>query len=418
MASNKLISGLAALAIGLSPASPALANAGDFVAGAIIGGIIGSAATQKKRRSHRVHSTQEGRQIQSSLNYFGFNAGYVDGALGRRSRAAISSYQAYMGYTPTGYLNPFEQNILLTSYQRAMVGGYGVNQVISTSPDGRRGLLVAYREEITGGAGQGATFANTQPEPVEQQQEEEVTTTTTSTSALPSFLGEAQQQSLASHCNKVSLLTNSNGGFTKASAITDANFALNEQFCLARTYAIADGEELISNVQGVAPAQITQQCEAFGPVLKDYVAEMSLQPMNDVIKNVSGFVLSTGMSPAQLAGTAKICLSVGYRTDNMDVAIGSGLLLVALGDKVYAELMGHHLSQGFGASRRIDLAMDWYAAGLDAAENGATAAFAPSQPGRTELIRAAAYQVSSGSSSLSKPENPQAASLPVFKVDN
>ena len=35
-----------------------------------------------------------------------------------------------------------------------------------------------------------------------------------------------------------------------------------------------------------------------------------------------------------------------------------------------------------------------------------------------ELIRAAAYQVSSGSSSLSAPEKPQSASLPVFKVDN
>ena len=85
---------------------------------------------------------------------------------------------------------------------------------------------------------------------------------------------------------------------------------------------------------------------------------------------MSEFLLASGMSPSQLSGTAKICLSVGYRTDDMDVALGSALVLVALGEGVYGELMGHHLTQGFGTSRRPDLALAWYEMGLEAVDSG------------------------------------------------
>ena len=71
------------------------------------------------------------------------------------------------------------------------------------------------------------------------------------------------------------------------------------------------------------------------------------------MSDVSAFALSSGMAPAQLSGTAKICLSVGYRTDDMDVALASALLLTALGEAVYGELIGHHLALGFGAAALI-----------------------------------------------------------------
>jgi len=119
-------------------------------------------------------------------------------------------------------------------------------------------------------------------------------------------------------------------------------------------------------------------------------------------------VLSSGMAPAQLAGTAKICLGVGYTTDAMDVAIGSALLLTALGEKGYGELLGHHLSQGFGAAVRPDLALGWYEMGLAATQAGASI-FAPGLPDRTDLIRKAAYTIN-GRSDLVAP----AAPLPVL----
>lgn len=151
----KLLSTFAiSLSLALTPAARVSADAGDFAAGAIIGGIIGGAIGKNQRRSgskttrrSRLPSTQEGRQIQQSLNYFGFPAGTVDGQLGRKSREAISGYQAYLGYPVTGQLNDFEQDLLIGSFQRAQASGYLASQQAMAHPDGPRGLLKIYLAE-------------------------------------------------------------------------------------------------------------------------------------------------------------------------------------------------------------------------------------------------------------------------------
>lgn len=456
MFSKRLAFAALAASVAFTPAARVSADAGDFIAGAIIGGIVGSVATNQnqknkaaqKQRTYRpsLPSTQEGRNIQASLNYFGFNAGRVDGQLGRQSRSAISQYQAYMGYPATGELNPFEYDLLTSSYNRAQAGGYSTNQIIATNSDGTRGLLKAYRAELAGQPLQQAPQAQlpvqtvvvapqpqtvvVAPQPVVQAPEVAApapttvvtpapgTTTTLaavgaqagSDAGLPNFFNSAEAQaSLASHCNTVSLLTSTNG-YTTVSSMTDPTQALNEQFCLARTYAISRSEDLISKVSGFTPQQVAAQCEGFAPVLKDHVSALSLKPRDQVVEEVSGFILGTGMSPAQLSGTAKICLGVGYRTDNMDVALGSALMLFALGEGVYGELMGHHLAMGgFGTAKRTDVAATWYEAGLAASDNGADAAFVPGQPERKEIIRKASLQINGGAPA-------QAATLPVFSV--
>lgn len=461
MFSNKLTAAALAASVAFAPAARVSADAGDFIAGAIIGGIVGSVATNqnqknKQRTTQRTYrpslpSTQEGRNIQASLNYFGFNAGTVDGQLGRQSRTAISQYQAYMGYPATGELNPFEYDLLTSSYNRAQAGGYSTNQIIATNADGTRGLLKAYRAELAGQPLQQAPQAPAAtvvvapqpqtvvvaPQPVVQPPAAvapaapvptvvtpapEATTTLAAVAGagaagagLPNFFDSTQSQaSLASHCNTVSLLTSTNG-YTTVASMTDPAQALNEQFCLARTYAISRSEDLISKVSGFTPQQVAGQCEGFAPALKEYVSALSLKPRDQVVEQVSGFILNTGMSPAQLSGTAKICLGVGYRTDNMDVALGSALMLFALGEGVYGELMGHHLAMGgFGTAKRTDAAASWYEAGLSAADSGADAAFVPGQPERTEIIRKASLQISGPAQGAVVPA--QASTLPVFSV--
>ena len=442
----------------LVPVERAQADAGDFVAGAIIGGLVGHAATknaQKKRTVYKktytkkvyrpsIPATQTGREIQASLNYFGFNAGSVDGQLGRRSRAAISQYQAYMGYPATGQLTPFEQNLLITSYNRAQAGGYAVTQQIAANVDGTRGLLKTYRAEMAGqppgvtAAVPGTTTVVVAPQAVAPVQPVGTTTTTTVTAsapqavqpvapetttaaapgALPNFLGGDAQKSLTSHCNSVALLTNTNGGYTTLASMTDPMQVMNEQFCLARTYAIATSEEMVAKVQGFTPDQIAAQYQQFGPAKKDHVAALSLKPLAEVRSGVSSFVLSTGMSPAQLTATAQICLGVGYRTDDMDVALASGLLLHALGQNVYAELMGHHLAQGFGTAQRVDMAKAWYEDSLNAVDTGAQAVFLPGQPERTELLRKASLMLGSQASTGATPSIQPVAALPSFGVSN
>ena len=176
---------------------------------------------------------------------------------------------------------------------------------------------------------------------------------------------------------------------------------------------------MISKVQGYTPDQIAAQCKQFGPAMQPHVAALALKTQQEVVRDVAGFILTTGMSPAQLKGTAQICMGVGYRTDDMDVALGSALLLFAMGDHVYGELMGHHLAQGFGTSKRVDAARVWYAEGLKAVDNGAPAVFAPGQPERTELLRKASMSLGTSNSSAT-PVQPlvQPASLPSFGISS
>jgi len=443
----KMITGaVLGASLAIVPADTARADAGDFIAGAIIGGIVGANAKKQRSSTNRTYkkktyrstipSTQQGRNIQASLNYFGFDAGSVDGQLGRKSRNAISQYQAYLGYPVTGQLSAFEQNLLISSYNRAQAGGYAVQQEVAATPDGTRGLLKTYRAEMAGQSPAGVPVPQTTivvaPQPVPQPVPVPSTTVAAAplgaaaglaaavapSTGLPNFMGAGTQASLASHCNTVSLITNTNGGFTTLASMSDPNVAINEQFCLARTYAIAKSEELVSQIQGFTPDQIAQQCEGFGPAMKDYVSSLSLKPRDAVVADVSSFILTTGMSPAQLAGTARICMGVGYRTDNMDVAVGSALLLYAMGEGVYGELMGHHLSQGFGPAKRVDMATSWYDAGLAAVDAGAAAVFVPGQPERTELIRAAAQRMTNGGAAgnLPQPQPASSTGLPTFSI--
>lgn len=421
MVTKQFTAALLASSLVLIPAGRVSADTGDAIAGAIIGGAIVGAISNAEKKKKRVYvspgtaaTRAQNREIQTSLNYFGFPAGVVDGVMGRNSRNAISQYQAFMGYPATGQLTQYERDFLVNSYHRAIAGGAATTQLIASSPMGARGLLKNYQQEAAG-------VTPTTPVVTEPQAAPSATTTAPEApgGTMPSFIGQTESASLASYCNQVSLVTSSNGGFTTEASMTDANFALGEQFCLARTYAIASSEEIILKVQGFTPQQITEQCQGLVPALREHVAALSVKPMDDVLSGVGDFVLASGMAPAQLSSTAKVCLGVGYRTDNMDLALGSGLLLTALGEQPYAELMGHHLSQGFGASKRVDLAVSWYEAATQAIQNGAVPVFAPGQPERNGLILKAAYQVSGqsgGATTAPAPAAPQPAALPSFTV--
>ena len=395
---KSLSTAFVAAALVFSPVSKASADAGDFVAGALIGGVVGHALTKESQRKQAqkqttrstttvrrstIPSTQQGREIQSSLNYFGFNAGGVDGQLGRQSRAAISRYQAYMGYPATGQMTPLEEEILLTSHRRAQIGSFDITQQMATHPDGPRGLLKNYRLELAGGT------VTPAPAPATTTAALPNLGVATASAGLPNFQAVPTTASLAAHCNSVSLVTNTNGGYTNAANMTDPNLVLNEQFCLARTYAIENGQRLAAQVPGLTPDQIAQQCAGLAPTMATYVSQMSALPQDQVVASVQSFAASSGMSLEQLRGTGQICLGVGYRTDDMDVALGSALLLVGAGESAYAELVGHHLMRGFGVAPSQPLAAGWFDRAFAAVSGGVVPVFNPGEPGRTDLLRQA-----------------------------
>ena len=398
------------LALAAPSATPVQADGRDAIAGAIIGGILGHAiakdqqrrkAAPAPRRSTKAATPKPGisaaqreqnREVQTALNQFGFNVGTPDGSIGPKSRAAISQMQATLGYPPTGQLTDYERSILVTAYHRSVAGGPQVSQIAATHPMGMKGLLLVQRDEMAGlpaaaalsaapavapavaGAAAGAATAQlpalvAEPAPP------------AAAPALPSFGGTLV--SLSSHCNGVALKTNANGGYATVASMADPAQALSEQFCLSRAAAIQQGETLARSLPGVTPQQVADQCKAFGPVLKDHVTAVSLKPATEVLGGVMQFITGSGMSPAQLSGTSKICLGVGYAMDDAEVALGSALVLTALGEAGYATLPGFHLADGIGATRRPDLALGWMELGQSTAIGGA--------PGQGDLVHKAIF---------------------------
>jgi peptidoglycan hydrolase-like protein with peptidoglycan-binding domain len=412
---------LVAASLAAAPTAPAMARGGDAVVGAIIGGIIGGAianeANKKKKvgtksvsKKPSVSSAQrdDNRRVQTALNYFGFAAGTPDGVFGQNSRRAVSDFQRAMGYPVTGQLTQFEHDFLLDSHRRAEAGGSNTLALIAQNPMGAVGLLVAWRDELAGGPGLAAAapqvpdtrMVAVTPEapppaaaPAVPAAPAPVVVAAPPPAALPSFgiAPVGTQVSLTSHCNQVSLVTGTNGGYATLASMTDPDQALNEQFCLARTYAITTGEGLLAQIPGMTPAAVADQCKAFGPVMAGPVAALATEPPAAVLGKVQGVIATAGMAPAQLASTAQICLSVGYRTDDMGVAVGSALLLAGLGEGAYGELLGHHLMRGFGTAANPGLAKSWFQVGMDALDAGQPAVFAPGQPERADLIRAVVF---------------------------
>ncbi|WP_052249687.1 peptidoglycan-binding protein [Tateyamaria sp. ANG-S1] len=194
MLSKTLISAAIAASLALVPATRAAADSKDFIAGALLGGIGGAIINNEVRknkerqaarsravaprtttttqRAYRapaqktyrpsIPATPEGREIQSSLNYFGFDAGSIDGKVGSRTRDAIADFQRYMGYEGTGTLTSFQQHLLTSAYFRAEAGGNRTFQDIASHPDGTRGLLKIYRDDLAAGSTRERTL---RPEP-------------------------------------------------------------------------------------------------------------------------------------------------------------------------------------------------------------------------------------------------------------
>lgn len=246
------------------------------------------------------------------------------------------------------------------------------------------------------------------PTPAE---EPEAATADATGPGLPTFLGGGDKGTLTATCNSVAMQSSVNGGAVDALTAENAGLALDEQFCAARIEAVAVGTELSAQVQGFTPEQIAQQCDALAPALQEHVAALSSQPAQEVLAGVREFMLASGMSPEQLTGTAKVCLGVGYGSDKSDVALGSALLLIAMGQDGYAELPGWHLARGQADAPRTDLAEGWYEISASAAGNGG-GVFGGGDTARAGMLVDAAYALNGHGAVFDQP-----AALPSFVVE-
>ncbi|MFC3117685.1 hypothetical protein ACFOHS_02785 [Jhaorihella thermophila] len=188
---------------------------------------------------------------------------------------------------------------------------------------------------------------------------------------MPSFPVGGASRSINEHCNEVSVLTAANGGLTTAGRVSDPQFALNEQFCLARTQAMAESARLEASIPNMTPDQIEQQCAGLAQAMEPYTATVATDRPERVIADAGQFLRSSGQPMDQLIAGGKICLGVGYRTDDAQMALASAVLLSAAGQMGYGEVVAHHLREGFGVSQaQKQLAHDWMQMSVDAARKG------------------------------------------------
>ncbi|MGI3184557.1 peptidoglycan-binding domain-containing protein [Nioella aestuarii] len=139
-----------AVALAAVPAQEARADAGDIVGGLIVGGLIGAAiANGNNGGGNRgttsggggIPASQMGRDTQTALNYFGFNAGAVDGQIGNGTRQAIERYQLVMGFPVNGReYATYQYDQLMQAYYWGLNGGSAQTGLVGQP------LLMAYRD--------------------------------------------------------------------------------------------------------------------------------------------------------------------------------------------------------------------------------------------------------------------------------
>ena len=414
-----------AAAIIAAPAERAVAgDAGAALGGLLLGAVIANEVNKNKRRKTTTRRTTtrrstistaqrtQNRQVQTALNYFGYNVGSADGVLGRNSRAGISRYQADMGFAPDGRLDPYERDFLLGSHQRAQASAHVApyNQVVATQ--GYGGLLRTYRNEQLGIQTAGVQQPQVAPQPVPQQIPQATqpvaapapvpapvpqpapapapaaTVAATAPAALPSFTFGQVAKSANEHCNEINVLTAANGGITTAGRVGDAAFALNEQFCLARTHAMAESTKITATIPNMTDAQVEQQCQGLAQVIAPQLDNLTAQRPDQVISATSGVLQGSGQPVAQLISGGKVCLGVGYRTDNAQMALASAVLLSSAGQLGYGEAVSHHMREGFGTAQVApQQAGSWMKLALDAVSTTAGAAVMGQSPERVAVLQ-------------------------------
>jgi peptidoglycan hydrolase-like protein with peptidoglycan-binding domain len=423
---RRVCASLVAAAMIAAPVQQAAAGDGAKILGGLILGAAIANEVNKKKRTTRSRSTTrktttrrstissaqraQNRQVQTALNYFGYNVGGADGVIGRNTRAGIARYQADMGFTPDGGLDPYERDFLLGSHQRAQASAHVApyNQIVATQ--GYGGLLRTYRNEQLGIQTAGIQQPQPVPQPIPQPapapaptpvtapapapvpqpqpQPAPATATAAAPAALPSFTFGQVAKSVNEHCNEINVLTAANGGITTAGRVGDAAFALNEQFCLARTHAMAESTKITATIPNMTDAQVEQQCQGLAQVIAPQMENLSGARADQVISGTSGVLQQSGQPMAQLISGGKVCLGVGYRTDNAQMALASAVLLTSAGQLGYGEAVSHHMREGFGTSQAApEQAGSWMKLALDAVSTTAGAAVMGQSPERVAVLQ-------------------------------
>ncbi len=343
----------------------------------------------------QIAQREENRQVQTALNGFGFPVGTPDGVFGPATRTGISNYQAYMGYQPTGQLADYQKQELLSGYDRFNSGG-GAAYASAMQSDGTKGLLKAFRGDPGYGSQQQAAQPPVPPTPQPSDAPPAIVEASTPKPGLPNLPRKGlagDSGSMADRCELVDLMGRTNG-LAMPGRISDPDLAMSEQFCAMRGYAITESQTLLTSY-GLTPE--TAEAQICGPVVNAMKSEMAQLPGSAPVtlaaaarNTVSGLGVT---DPDLIRDYGKICLGVGYQLNNPQDAMAGAIVAMSQNDYGYAEVLAHHLREGFGVAKDSAAAQPYYDAALSAIESGAQPTFLPAQAQvRDQIMREALSQ--------------------------
>ncbi|MEO1702328.1 MAG: peptidoglycan-binding domain-containing protein [Pseudomonadota bacterium] len=297
-------------------------------------------------------------RVQTALNFFKFHAGPVDGIAGMRTRSATKAFQNYMGYPVSGMLNDGEAEFLLKSYQMARANEDETGKIASRHPDGIKGVLIVFRGETTEAEmALGSNGVSSEQTAAVEASDPDVTSKIKRVQVAES---DAEPETLAAFC-ALQKNPNTAAGLKKSrQSEVRLSMASGPIFCDAKEAAIAQSESLIANIAGFTTQEVEKQCYSFEPALVSLVEKLPSEAPSDVLQATSDFIERTELAEDGLKGIAQVCLGVGYKSDRVNLAVGSALILAAMEYLAYAEFPEHHLALGFGIEKDTKLAKQWF----------------------------------------------------------
>lgn len=415
-----------AVSLALAPQASAADDLGAGLAGLVIGAMIaGAAQNNPPPRQHRTPrkaaparpaaEVQADKDMQQALNNFGFDAGPVDGSPGKRTRAAIAAFQGTLGRMQDGVITADQRALLQDAMARERLNPAEAAQLAAANPYGRRGLPAMYQRTPMAPAApyptpmppypQAPAAPYGQPQaPATPYAQPQLPATPapapvppvaapaaaaaaiTAQDSIPDF-GDLSPPaaSMNNLCNQTNVLTTSNGGMATAEQMPNPGLALDEQFCLARTFATADGEKVAKDV-GATQALITSLCGQMKTALSAKLADPAARPPEATLAEIRKVIDASGKTLSATQVSGRVCLAEGYRTDDAAMANVALATLAAAEMKPYAELLGHHLREGFGFTANPEASRAWIRFALDAVTSGAAPAVLPNQTAERTAI--------------------------------
>jgi len=267
--------------------------------------LFGTGQNTRSQPQLSTNQRRNNRAVQTALNFFEFDAGTVDGIMGQRSRAAVSAYQALMGYEETGRISREESQFLLTAFNEIALKDEALALKVKLELVDPQDLLKAFSgDEIV----VADIEAPTEPE---------------------------GPPSMRSTCVNIG-----------ASGPQDH---LKAQFCNLRQLAMEQSNFMMeTSLSGQSAEPVVGECRLFTLEMRPQIAQLADTPSPDMISEMDLWVRRSGVSEEKLAGLSETCLGVAYQQDNPEAALASLLVLSGLDRAIYTELTGYHLALGLG----------------------------------------------------------------------